>query len=132
MAVELAGREGRRHAIGGATDARAPLLEESVTCWRVARAGRAALLIDGAAYFDALRRALPLAEREIFIVGWDIRSDLSLDPLSDHPPLRGFLKQLLKRRPKLRIRILVWDWPFLFSLDREPLPQLHLLRKNNS
>ena len=47
MAAELAGQEGRRRAIGGATDDGAPLLEEDVTCWRVARAGRAALLIAG-------------------------------------------------------------------------------------
>jgi phospholipase D1/2 len=124
MSVELAAREDRRHAMRPATEDNASLLEEGATCWRLARAERAALLIDGAAYFDALRRALPLARREIFIVGWDIRSDLSLDPLGDHPPLRAFLKGLLKRRPELRIRILVWDWPFFFSLDREPLPQL--------
>ena len=57
-------------------------------------------------------------------MGWDIRSDLSLDPLGEHPPLRTFLRRLLKRRPQLQIRVLVWDWPFFFSLDREPLPQL--------
>ena len=107
-----------------APDEGASLLQEGVTCWRVARAGRAALLIDGAAYFQALRRALSLAQREIFIVGWDIRSDLSLDPPGGDPPLQSFLKGLLKRRRELQIRILVWDWPFFFSLDREPLPQL--------
>jgi phosphatidylserine/phosphatidylglycerophosphate/cardiolipin synthase-like enzyme/uncharacterized membrane protein YdjX (TVP38/TMEM64 family) len=101
-----------------------PLLEEGVTCWRVSCAERAALLIDGAAYFAALRRALVLAEHTVFIVGWDIRSDLSLDPLGDHPPLRSFLRKLLRCRPQLRIRILIWDWPFFLSLDREPLPQL--------
>ena len=37
---------------------RATLLEQDRTCWRVTRAERAALLIDGAACFDALRRAL--------------------------------------------------------------------------
>ena len=35
---------------------RAALLEKDVTCWRVSSAERAALLIDGAAYFGALRR----------------------------------------------------------------------------
>ena len=100
------------------------LLEQGVTCWRLSRAARAALLIDGAAYFDALRRALPLAGRTVHIVGWDIRSDISLDPLGDALPLRKFLRRLLADRPALQIRILLWDWPLFFSLDREPLPQL--------
>ena len=124
MSVELAGTGDRRSRLAAGSGAGGSLLEEGTTCWRVTRAGRAALLIDGAAYFDALRRALPLAQHTVSIVGWDIRSDLSLDPMAEHPPLRTFLRQLLKRRPQLQIRVLVWDWPFFFSLDREPLPQL--------
>jgi phosphatidylserine/phosphatidylglycerophosphate/cardiolipin synthase-like enzyme/uncharacterized membrane protein YdjX (TVP38/TMEM64 family) len=124
MSVELAENVDRPPGGRAAPDRGAALLEEGVTCWRVSAAARAALLIDGAAYFEALRRALPRAQHSVFIVGWDIRSDLSLDPLGDHRPLRSFLRRLLKRRPQLQIRILVWDWPFFFSLDREPLPQL--------
>jgi phosphatidylserine/phosphatidylglycerophosphate/cardiolipin synthase-like enzyme/uncharacterized membrane protein YdjX (TVP38/TMEM64 family) len=100
------------------------LLEEGSTCWRVTRATRAALLIDGAAYFDALRRVLPRARHSIDIVGWDIRSDISLDPLGDAPPLRRLLRRLLADRPTLQIRMLIWDWTLFFSLDRQPLPQL--------
>src|ERR671910_191384 len=107
-----------------ALEDQAALLEQGATCWRVARAARAALLIDGAAYFDALRRALPLARRTVHIVGWDIRSDISLDPMGDALPLRKFLRRLLGDRPGLQIRMLIWDWTVLFSLDREPLPQL--------
>jgi phosphatidylserine/phosphatidylglycerophosphate/cardiolipin synthase-like enzyme/uncharacterized membrane protein YdjX (TVP38/TMEM64 family) len=103
---------------------RAALLEQGVTCWRVTSAEHAALLIDGAAYFEALRRALLRARRTVHIVGWDIRSDISLDPLGDALPLRKFLRRLLAERPALRIRMLIWDWTVLFSLDREPLPEL--------
>jgi phospholipase D1/2 len=103
---------------------RAALLEQDVTCWRVTNAERAALLIDGAAYFDALRRALMRARMTVHIVGWDIRSDISLDPPGNAPPLRRFLKRLLAERPELEIRMLIWDWPLFYSLDREPLPQL--------
>ena len=124
MSVELAENVDRPPGGRAAPDRGTALLEEGVTCWRVSAAARAALLIDGAAYFEALRRALPRAQHSVFIVGWDIRSDLSLDPLGDHRPLRSFLRRLLKRRPQLQIRVLVWDWPFFFSLDREPLPQL--------
>jgi phospholipase D1/2 len=107
-----------------ALEERTALLEQGVTSWRLTRAERAALLIDGAAYFDALRQALPLARRTVHIVAWDIRSDVSLDPLGDAMPLRKFLRRLLADRPTLQIRILLWDWPLFFSLDREPLPQL--------
>jgi phospholipase D1/2 len=117
--MELGGPE-----VCAARERRPPLLEEGTTCGRVTRAARVALLIDGAAYFDALRRALPLARRSIDIVGWDIRSDISLDPLGDALPLRKFLRRLLADRPGLRIRMLIWDWTVFFSLDREPLPQL--------
>lgn len=113
-----------RTEVPTAPDEQRVLLEEGITCWRVTRATRVALLIDGAAYFDALRRTLPLARRSIDIVGWDIRSDISLDPLGDALPLRKFLRRLLADRPTLRIRMLVWDWTLFFSLDREPLPQL--------
>ena len=47
-----------------------------------------------------------------------------LDPLGEALPLRKFLRRLLAERPALQIRILLWDWPLFFSLDREPLPQL--------
>jgi phospholipase D1/2 len=124
MSVGVAGKDDRRPHLAVATGASCPLLEEGATCWRSTCAERAALLIDGAAYFDALRRALPRAGHEVFIVGWDIRSDISLDPRGDHPPLRTFLERILRRRPQLKIRILVWDWPFFYSLDRERLPQL--------
>jgi hypothetical protein len=40
------------------------------------------------------------------------------------PPLREFFRRLLAERPALQIRMLIWDWPLFYSLDREPLPQL--------
>ena len=95
---------------------RAALLEKDVTCWRVSSAERAALLIDGAAYFGALRRALLQARMTVHIVGWDIRSDISLDPPGNAPLLREFFRQLLAERPALQIRMLIWDWPLFYSL----------------
>src|SRR5262249_33920079 len=43
--------------------ARQPILVEDNTCWRIRSAERADLLIDGARYFAALRRALEGAQR---------------------------------------------------------------------
>src|SRR3546814_1473277 len=48
------------------------ILQENDTCWRVARCGRARVLIDAADYFLAVRRAFLKARHSIFIVGWDI------------------------------------------------------------
>jgi len=44
------------------------------TVWRRCKAGRLAILNDAAAYFAALREALLLATRQVYIIGWDIHS----------------------------------------------------------
>lgn len=56
-------------------------------------------------------------------MGWDIRSDISLDPGGAATTLSDLLGELLRDRQELRVRILVWDWLILFSLDRELMPQ---------
>jgi phospholipase D1/2 len=99
----------------------APALSERAR-WRLTRAGRAALLIDGAAYFAALDQALRRARHSVLILGWDIRSEISLDPDGSAMPLNRFLAERLREQRDLRIRILVWDWLVVFSLDREFLP----------
>jgi phosphatidylserine/phosphatidylglycerophosphate/cardiolipin synthase-like enzyme/uncharacterized membrane protein YdjX (TVP38/TMEM64 family) len=108
----------------GASDGE--LLVEGQTCWRKLPAERASLLIDGAAYFGALRRALEQARHSIFILGWDIRSDLVLDPDQSDEPLRLLLDRLARTRSGLHVRLLIWDWLPLYALDRQPLPALHL------
>src|SRR5262245_63710017 len=52
----------------------ASLFEPSRNCWRVARASRAACLIDASAYFRAFVEAANHAERSILITGWDFHS----------------------------------------------------------
>jgi len=95
-------------------------------CWRVARAGRAALLIDGAAYFSALRSAAAQAQRSIFIIGWDVDSRIAFPPggADDGLPSRlgEFLDALAARRRDLHIYVLDWDFAMLYALDREFLP----------
>ena len=103
---------------------RPDLLDQQGTCWRVTEARRAALLIDGAAYFAALRQALLAARQSVLIMGWDVNSDISLDPEAGAPPLREFLNQLLRDRRQLQIRLLIWDWAFIYGLDRQFMPQL--------
>jgi phospholipase D1/2 len=91
-------------------------------CCSVARADRVALLVDGAAYFEAFVQAAERAERSILILAWDFdsRTGLFFDG-ECKPTLRigEFLNRLAKRRRHLRVHILDWDYPMLFAHDRE-------------
>jgi len=100
------------------------VLREQENCWRIARASRAAFLIDADAYFTAFREAVSRARDTIFILGWDIDSRVQLNPGTGEPPLTllPFLNDLLSRRPTLRVFALAWDFSVLFALEREPLP----------
>ena len=117
-----------------AVESNTTILQEIDTCWRVARGGRARVLIDGADYFLAVRRALLKARRSIFIVGWDIDSRTRLlgpggeaDKEDDLPiALCAFLTELVKRRPELKVHLLLWDYSMLYALQREPLPAIRL------
>lgn len=108
-----------------------PILRPGETVWRIARAGRAALLVDAANYFGALRRAFAEARHSIVIVGWDIDSRTPLvgagSPGDDVPAtLLAYLEYLIERRPEIDIRLLLWDYSMLYALEREPLPSLNL------
>lgn len=99
------------------------ILTAEGTHWRLETAERVALLIDGAAYYAALAQAMELARHSIIILGWDIRSDLLLEPETSRETLAERFVRLLDATPGLRIRILIWDWIIAYSLDREILPQ---------
>ncbi len=92
-------------------------------CWRVARAERAAFLIDGDAYFHAFREAAKSARETIVIVGWDFDSRIRL--LIDREPdglpneLGEFLHALLIRRRTLRIYVLTWDFHMIYWKERQ-------------
>jgi phospholipase D1/2 len=108
------------------------LLRTNRNVWRVERAGRAAVLVDGAAYFGALRESLRKAEHSIYIVGWDIDSRMRLVGPSckaddgDPETLAEFLSALAERKPNLTINLLLWDFSVLYALEREVFPALSL------
>src|SRR5919109_5123110 len=106
------------------------ILVEGRNCWRVARARRAAFLIDGAAYFAAFAAAAEQAQQSIVIVGWDVDSRARLvhaDGQRTLPPELGdFLNALVSQRRRLHVYILDWDFAMVFALEREPLPTLKL------
>ncbi|MEJ0037168.1 MAG: VTT domain-containing protein [Gammaproteobacteria bacterium] len=107
--------------------AEAPLptvFEPGRNCYRVGHADRVALIVDGEAYFKAFVNAALRATRSIVIVGWDFHSRTQLHHGIDGLPamLGDFLNFLAKRRRRLDIRILTWDYPVLFAKGRELSP----------
>ena len=95
-------------------------------CWRIARARRAAFLIDAASYFEAFAAAAQRATESILIVSWDIDSRI---PLFRHghghdfpSPLGQFLNRLLSENPNLHVHVLNWDFAMVYALERELFP----------
>ncbi|MCR4264704.1 phospholipase D-like domain-containing protein [Nitratireductor sp. ZSWI3] len=95
---------------------RGRIARQGENCWRIEKSSRSAFLIDGEAYFDALVQTLPLAERRIWILGWDFNPWIKLSPRqADAPTLGCFLRQLVEQRPALEIRVLIWAYGPLYS-----------------
>ena len=66
------------------------------------------MLIDGESYFEALCSAFESAEQRIFIVGWDIDSQLTLKKFPDPKKteqyrLYKFLNRIKQNKPELEI-----------------------------
>ena len=91
-------------------DERPNVLRPGDTCWRLSKAERAAVLIDGADYFERLDEALRQARRSIFILGWDFDSRIRLRPDVEGSPTVGeLLRELVERNPQLEVRALIWS-----------------------
>lgn len=105
-------------------DERSTLFVPGKNCLRAAHADRVSLLVDGEAYFKAFAHAALRAERSITILGWDFHSRTRLYHGVPRVPERlgDFLNFLVKRRRRLEVRILTWDYPVLFSKGRELSP----------
>lgn len=121
-------RPGAGSRAPGREPPQAPVLVEGDTCWRLAHASRAAVLIDAANYFEALRASLLAAQHTIFILGWELHSRTRLQgpsrPTDGAPVALGkLLRWILKRRPHLNLRILLWNHPVLYAVQRELFPR---------
>ena len=109
------------------TEQGSPFLVPGHTCWRIERADRAAFLVDGEAYFKAFREAALRAKHTIMIVGWDVDTQVELvrdDRQSQEMPakLGSFLATLLRRKRKLRVYVLNWDYAVIYALERQWMP----------
>jgi phospholipase D1/2 len=120
--------------VGPAGVSAATVAKPGVNCWQRCRAERAAFLVDAADYYQALRSSIIKAERSVIILGWDVHSKTPLlpgdsnEPAADGwPSLFGdLLLESVKRKRRLRIRVLSWDFAVVFTLDREILPLYRL------
>lgn len=106
------------------------MLRPNHNCWRVAHADRFRLLVDGDDFFRAVRQAIVNARHSLFIVGWDIDSELRLIPggaADGFPePLNALLHAAVVANPQLRIYILSWDFSMLYAMEREWRPVYQL------
>ncbi len=97
------------------------------TCWRTARAGRAAFLVDYQAYFAAVQEALLNASHSIHLLGWgfDPRTRLAPDGSDGggEPDQVGrLLLRIAAERPDLDIRLLIWKSALPISATQEFFP----------
>src|SRR5262245_41914907 len=108
------------------------ILRRGRNAWRVERADRMAVLVDGGAFFRAVRETLVKARRSVFIVGWDLHSQTRLvgedGRAADGYPetLADLLSALVRERPKLIVRLLLWDYSVLYANERELFPAVAL------
>ena len=92
-------------------------------CWQVARADRAAVIIDACDYFIHLRNAMLAARQRILMIGWDFDTRISLARIASEgaePPVRlgDLVLWLAKTRPDVDIKILKWNFGSVKMLVR--------------
>ncbi len=88
------------------------LLQEGRTCWRTATSGRAALLIDMEAYFDAAHEAMSRAKHCVHLLNWAFEAQTLFHPQDGctGPDSDRFGKFLiaLAENPDIDVRLLCW------------------------
>jgi phosphatidylserine/phosphatidylglycerophosphate/cardiolipin synthase-like enzyme len=100
-------------------------LEPERTCWRLARAGRVAFLVDTQAYFSTIRLALQRARRSVLLLGWsfDPRTRLLPDGIdAETGGIGRLLIELSDARPELDIRVLAWKSALPIAISQEFFP----------
>ncbi len=103
------------------------ILRPGDTCWRAAPASRLTVLMENEAYFDALISSLGKARRSVVILGWQFDPRTRLDPetrAGDRQAEIGhLLRMMVKTRPDLDVRLLIWRSPLLIAASQGFYPQ---------
>jgi len=102
----------------------ATIFKPGDNCCAAARARRLSFIVDADGYFRLFRRAAERAERSILILAWDFDSRTVLEQEDGKPAivLGDFLNDLARRKRRLEVKILDWDYPMVFGIDREIPP----------
>jgi phosphatidylserine/phosphatidylglycerophosphate/cardiolipin synthase-like enzyme len=89
------------------------LLQDGRTSWRTAKAGRASLLIDMEAYFDAAKEAMSRARHCVHLLNWAFEAQTLFHPQPDcmGPDSDRFGNFLiaLAENPEIDVRLLCWN-----------------------
>jgi len=92
------------------------------SCWKVARADRAAVIVDADDYFRYARAAMCEARRRIMLIGWDFDARIHLvrpEEGEEAPTAVGeFVLWLVDRNPDLEVYLLRWDFGAVKALFR--------------
>lgn len=92
------------------------------TCWRVAKADRLAILMENSAYFEALLSSLDKAQKSIVLLGWQFDPRTRLDPQTrpgdKQAEIGHKLRMLVRARPDLDVRLLIWNSPLLIAASQ--------------
>lgn len=117
--------------------AAAPNPPPSPSVWRYARASRAHVVIDAAAYFTLMQQAMMRARQRIHMIGWDFDTRVRLGagrrfynlPARQVQPARlgPFVIWLCQRTRGLQVRVLKWNFGALKFIFRGSM-MLDLLR----
>jgi len=96
--------------------------------WRFAKASRAHVVVDAAAYFDLMHEAMLKARQRILLIGWDFDTRIKLAggrrwwnlPRRTRFPARlgAFVVWLVQRTPGLEVRVLKWNFGALKFIFR--------------
>lgn len=91
-----------------------------------AHADRVGVLVGGARYFQAFREAVAAARERVYILAWDVHSEVPLIPEAEDDlgpaELGAFLRHRLDCNPALHIHLLCWDFAMVYATEREWRP----------
>ncbi len=96
------------------------------TCWRVERADRVRVIVDGAEYFRAVKDAMLRARHRVMLVGWDFDTRIEFEPegatLEGPNALGPFMKWMAENRREVDLYVLKWDLGTFQALGRGMVP----------
>lgn len=105
-----------------------PASDPAPSVWRYARASRAHVVIDAAAYFVLMQQAMLDARQRIHMIGWDFDTRVRLgpgrkfynlpDPDVQPARLGAFVVWLVRRTKGLQVRVLKWNFGALKFIFR--------------